>query len=397
MSPFCFRFARELKGQGIVLRKINFNGGDFLYFPQGTNYRGAPRDWPSFLENYIRRHRIDLILLYGDSRPIHLAARAVAKDLGVRVLVFEEGYIRPNFVTLEEGGTNYHSDIPAELPVELKTAAEEGRVPKWIEGESVGRTFGRFAWYSAFYSIALVLGCFAFRWYRHHKSLALLYQSKVWVLSFYRRYAYPLLHRGWLSKMLRDNYKNYFLVPLQVHNDFQVQQCEHKTVPAFIVYVMESFAEHAPGGTHLVMKHHPMDRGEFHYQQLIDQHAERLDIVGRVTYLHDEHLPSLLKAALGTVTINSTVGLSSLFHRTPTFCTSRSIYQSIAYRGTLAEFWVQPGAVNRHEVNAFRQWLRDRCQVNGSFYRRTFKGSPTGMQWPPAFCRTEEPESSGAD
>jgi capsule polysaccharide modification protein KpsS len=390
MSPFCARLARELKAQGLDLKKINFNGGDFLYFPRGTNYRGLPQDWPAFLEDYIRQHRIDLILLYGDSRPIHVAARAVAKRLNVRVMVFEEGYIRPNFITLEEGGTNYHSSIPVKLPRELKQAAESGEVPSWVEGKSAGATFGRFAWYSAFYSIAIALGSVPFRKYRHHKSLALLYQSKVWVLSWYRRYAYPILHRGWMEKYTRDHFKNYYLVPLQVHNDFQVQQSEYQTVPAFIVDVMESFAAHAPSGTHLVFKHHPMDRGEFHYQSLIDQHAERLGLQGCVGYLHDEHLPTLLRAARGVVTINSTVGLSDLFHETPTFCTSHSIYKCVAAAGTLADFWTALPEVNAKEVNAFRHWLRDTCQVNGSFYRRTFSDSPTGMRWPPPWSTTEQ-------
>lgn len=389
MSPFCARLAQELKEQDIVLRKINFNGGDFLYFPRGTNYRGYPKDWPAFLERYIQQHAIDLILLYGDSRPIHVAARAVAKKLGIRVMVFEEGYIRPNFVTLEEGGTNYHSSIPVELPVELKGAAANNEVPSWVEGKSAGATFGRFAWYSAFYSIAIVLGSLPFRKYRHHKSLALLYQTKVWVLSCYRRYAYPLLHKGWMEKYTRDNFKNYYFVPLQVHNDFQVQQSEYRTVSAFMVDVMESFAAHAPTETHLVFKHHPMDRGEFHYQRLIDQHAERLGIQGRIGYLHDEHLPTLLRAARGVVTINSTVGLSALFHETPTFCTSHSIYICVAATGTLDEFWTALPAVNSREVNAFRQWLRDTCQVNGSFYRRTFKDSPTGMLWPPPWSKAQ--------
>jgi capsular polysaccharide export protein len=400
MSPFCFRLARELKLQGIVLRKINFNGGDFLYFPGGTNYRGYPKDWPAFLETYVRKHEIDLLLMYGDSRPIHTAARAVATMLGIRVMVFEEGYIRPNFITLEEGGTNYHSSIPQELPEELRGSARTRKVPAWVEGESVGATFGRFAWFSAFYSIAIVLGWFPFRKYRHHKSLALFYQSKVWVLSLYRRYAYPFLHGGLLEKYAEDNRKNFYLVPLQVHNDFQVQQCEHKTVPAFIVHVMESFAANAPPSTHLVLKHHPMDRGEFHYRRLIDQHSERLGITERVAYLHDQHLPTLLKAAIGTVTINSTVGLSSLFHRTPTFCTSQSIYKCVTSKGRLAEFWQKPGKVNRYEVNAFRQWLRDSCQANGSFYRRTVKGSPTGIKWPPALSqspRLEPPRRGQAE
>jgi len=47
-----------------------------------------------------------------DCRPIHKLAHEIAHRRGLKIGVFEEGYIRPDYVTLEQFGVNYHSRIP---------------------------------------------------------------------------------------------------------------------------------------------------------------------------------------------------------------------------------------------------------------------------------------------
>jgi capsule polysaccharide modification protein KpsS len=39
----------------------------------------------------------------------------LGKAKGIRFLAFEEGYLRPHFITLEEGGVNAFSPCPAIL------------------------------------------------------------------------------------------------------------------------------------------------------------------------------------------------------------------------------------------------------------------------------------------
>ena len=64
----------------------------------------------------------------------------------------------------------------------------------------------------------------------------------------------------------------YFLVPLQVHNDAQIEKhSDYVSVENFIEEVTASFARHAPRGRLLVFKHHPMDRGYCDYAELIVQ------------------------------------------------------------------------------------------------------------------------------
>ncbi len=90
--------------------------------------------------------------------------------------------------------------------------------------------------------------------------------------------------------------------------------------------VIESFSEHAPKDSYLVFKHHPQDRGFTNYHNYIKKLSYAFDVNGRVLYCHDLHLPTLLHNAKGTVTINSTVGISSLIHGIPTKALGSAIF-----------------------------------------------------------------------
>ena len=104
-----------------------------------TNYRGTLRDWPVFFDDFIVDHGVTDVVLFGDCRPHHASAHGMAKLRGLRVHVLEEGYIRPDFVTLEEGGVNGHSPMPrdpawfraeaARLPPEPPMSADRLQLP----------------------------------------------------------------------------------------------------------------------------------------------------------------------------------------------------------------------------------------------------------------------------
>ncbi|MBE9554500.1 MAG: hypothetical protein IMF05_13640, partial [Proteobacteria bacterium] len=169
----------------------------------------------------------------------------------------------------------------------------------------------------------------------------------------------------------------YFLLPLQVHNDSQVT--EHSpflSVADLVTTAIRSFAAHAPLDAMLLVKHHPLDRGHCNYRDVIERAAGVLGCAGRVVYFTEGHLPSLLDGAAGTVTCNSTVGLSSLCHGTPVKALGRAVYNrpGLTAQCPLDQFWSAPQPVNRDNVLAFTGFLRATCQANGSFYtgyRRT--------------------------
>jgi capsular polysaccharide export protein len=95
------------------VHKVNFNGGDQFFYARGAiRYRGTMEAWPSALSRLMSELQIDTVFLFGDCREIHRPVQAIARERGAEVWVFEEGYVRPDFVTLERSGVNNHSPAP---------------------------------------------------------------------------------------------------------------------------------------------------------------------------------------------------------------------------------------------------------------------------------------------
>ena len=148
MGPFFRRFARELTSVGATVSKINFNGGDQLFFGGvgAVPYRGTLHAWPNWLKQFCLERRIDVIFLFGDCRAYHSHAMRIAKKTGIPVYVFEEGYLRPDFITLERGGVNGHSTMgprpehSGEAP-EAEEVGEGGEIGRAPDEVRVGKAF----------------------------------------------------------------------------------------------------------------------------------------------------------------------------------------------------------------------------------------------------------------
>jgi capsular polysaccharide export protein len=167
--------------------------------------------------------------------------------------------------------------------------------------------------------------------------------------------------------------KKYYFVPLQVQYDCQISvHSGFNDMQSFIDEVMSSFARHAPEHTQLIFKHHPLDRGRRLFYSFIRKLAAQLGIVDRVHVVHDVHLPTCLKNAIGTVTINSTVGISSLFHGTPTLVLGKAFYniKGLTCKGMpLDRFWTEYSPPDHLLFRKFRDYIIDKTQIQGSFYK----------------------------
>lgn len=86
---------------------------------------------------------------------------------------------------------------------------------------------------------------------------------------------------------------------------------------------------------------------------------------------HDAHLPTCLKNAVGTVTINSTVGIQSLYHGTPTIVLGKALYDigGLTCKGMpLDRFWSEHHPPDKSLFQEFRRHLIEQTQLSGSFY-----------------------------
>ena len=113
-GPFFNRVAGLLKDAGAQVWRVGFNAGDEFFWSDKAHFirhHGTPEEWPAHLDRIIAEKGVTDIVLYGDVRPIHAAARAAAQDHGLLLHVFEEGYLRPFWITYERDGSNGHSAL----------------------------------------------------------------------------------------------------------------------------------------------------------------------------------------------------------------------------------------------------------------------------------------------
>lgn len=129
-----------------------------------------------------------------------------------------------------------------------------------------------------------------------------------------------------------------------------------------------------------------MDRAYRDYTALCEELAQRHGLQGRLLAVHDIHLPTVLSHTRGVVVVNSTVGFSALLHGVPVKVCGRAMYNipNVTYSGFLSDFWSQAQShkPNRQILQAFRSYLIERTQMNGSVYKRlSTQDSHTGVVW----------------
>ena len=381
LGPFFKRFARDLEEHGATVTKVNFCGGDTFFF-RGKNvikYRDTLYNWPDFLKQLIQTLNISTIALLGDCRPYHIRAKTVATELGVEFYSFEEGYLRPNFITLEKDGVNGHSLMPRNPEFYLEHKLEPKKNIR-----TIGSSFWIGTLYTTLYYLSIALTLWRYPHYVHHRTSSVFHHTGCWVRGFFRKIYFSIAEKKYMKELTGKWSGNYFLFPLQVHNDYQFRHAKYEKIEDCIEEVFDSFSREAPKNNMLVVKHHPADRPYRNYTGLIRRLATKYQMQDRVLYVHDLHLPTLLQHARGTVLMNSTVGLSSIHHQTPVKVLGNSIYNipGLTHQGSMAEFWSNPGEPNMTIYTHFRGWIEHNNQFNGHFSKR-LPHTPyrTGVVW----------------
>lgn len=371
MGPFLRKFDRFCRDQGATVFRICFNGGDYVYANKDnvTSYRGTPSDWKAFIVQFLKINAIDAVFIYGDCRFYHRKAIACARSLGIEVFVFEEGYVRPNFVTLEKQGTNAFSQLPRhqEFYQSKETRSETNAWPF-----SGNYSFQKWSLHAILYYIFMKLMYFWYPYYMHHRNASILREIIWGIKNGIRKWVFQIKEKKFGRLVRHDLSHKFFLAPLQTLGDSQIStHSDFNGMKAFIHTLIASFAEHAEDDVHLMFKHHPLDRGRRNYTRYIRKVARLYNVADRVMAVHDLHLPTCLQNAVGTVTINSTVGISSLFHGTPTITLGKAFYdiEGLTCRGmSLDRFWTQYKPPQKELYRKFRSYVIDRTQITGSFY-----------------------------
>ena len=362
-GPLFHRLALAMRSQGVAVERINICAGDRVDWPEAaTNFRGRFRSWPVFFDNFLREHQITDILLFGDCRPYHVTARRLAELRGIRTHVLEEGYLRPHWMTLELGGVNGYSPLnhdSAWFREQAKRIPPEGFLPP------VTASFQRRVRDTARHYIAVHAGAPAFPNYHTHRADPPLIEGLGWIWKGLRSLARSNAAEAQL-KQIGD--VPFFLLPLQLSGDYQIRNhSPFPDMPAATAYVIESFAAHACGDAHLLIKAHPLDSSFFPWGRFIRKRARQLGVGGRVHFIDGGDLDELAERAEGMVCVNSTSGTLALAAGTPVCTLGDAIYNvpGLTFGGHLDEFWTDQQRPEEGLYQAFRKVLVDHCLVRG--------------------------------
>lgn len=362
-GPLFRRLGEQMRGNGFPVHRINLNGGDRLDWPDGAvDFRGRFAEWPVFLDTFLREKGITDLLLFGDCRPYHLCAHGIAAARKVRTHVLEEGYIRPDWMTLEPEGVNARSTLSRDKSWFL---TEARRLPPEPELPPITASFKRRAGDSYWYYHYVLEKRFRYPHFHSHRSTPILKEGFGWIWRLAREGSRA---RAALEVLQRLEGQSLFLLPLQLSGDYQIRS--HSPFPdmqSAAAYAIESFAANAPTDVHLLLKAHPLDCSFFNWPRFVRKHARRLGLEGRLHFVDGGDLESMVSSARGLVCVNSTSATLALANATPVCTLGEAIYdlEGLTHQGHLDSFWSNPTPPEPGLFEAFRRVLVDRCLVRG--------------------------------
>lgn len=371
-SPFFSKLGRAIQREGHDVQRVNFNAGDCWYWNNERvhYYRKSVDGLQSWYEKLFSRESPTDLILFGDQRPVHLPAIKLARAKGIRIHVFEEGYFRPYWITLERDGVNANSQLSRD-PAWYRRIGP--RIPDYANGDTFPPSFSARVFHDVVYHIAGMRNPITYPGYRTH-SPVLAHRE---YMAYIRRAVMLInLKRHNLSAIQSLIYGRvpFWLVPLQLNSDAQIRHHSPFDCMAEMLEVtLTSFARMCRPDAVLVIKNHPLDTGEEDHAKIIEAIRRQVGLKSdRILYLETGPLPALLNHARGVITVNSTVGGSALVHGKPLKALGHAIYDipGLTFQGDLDSFWRHAKQPDQRLFRWFRNTVIHTTQINGGLYSR---------------------------
>ena len=377
-GPFYAELSQHLEDLGHKTWRVAFNQGDVAFW---KNKRTLIRhtepltEWANYFRELVKSKKITDIVLYGDTGEIHATAVLHAKRLNLTVHVFEEGYLRPYWVTYERNGSNGNSRLMdmsvTQLREMTKRLKEKHVLPPAHWGDTRHHVF-----YGALYHWFVMFANLRFPNFTPHRKTTAAQEFKWHLRRLYRRPFHSLL-RWRASRRVSRLSVPYHLVMLQLEHDASVQyHSPFNTTQEFLEVVFQAFANGAPSQHHLVFKSHPLDDGRVNLRKIVTELAAHHGVEDRVHFIYGGKLAKLLDHAKTAVTINSTAGQQALWRSIPLKTFGSSIYGKPEFvsDAPLSEFFADPDQPDSEAYILFREFLLCTSQLPGGFY------SPSGRR-----------------
>jgi capsular polysaccharide export protein len=371
-GPFFRQLARTLRAAGAATFRVGFNRGDAVFWGDRRSYlaeTGPPATWPARIAGILAARGVTDLVVYGDTRPVHAEAIAAARANCIRVHVFEEGYLRPYWVTYERGGANANSPVMHRGMEDIDRALR-GRDAEMFEAPAHWGDLRQHVFYGALYHGLVLVANRAYAEVPPHRGLSVAEEFRLYL----RRLALMPAHaaeRALATRRVTRGGFPYHLALLQLEHDASFR--DHGPFGSqaeFVDAVIAGFAEGAPGHHHLVFKAHPLEDGRLPVRAVIRRIAAARGVADRVHFLRGGKLARLLDDAASAVTVNSTAGQQALWRGLPLRCFGQAVYARPGFVSdqALAEFFRDPAPPDAAAYRRFRQYLLETSQIPGSYY-----------------------------
>lgn len=371
-GPFFAQLGEMLRRAGAEVWRVGFNQGDRAFWFHRDSYipfRDPPEAWEGTLASLLAERRITDIVLYGDTRPVHATAVRLARGRGITVHVFEEGYLRPYWVTYERGGANGNSRLMELSLGEMQAALAQCDMELPDAPARWGDMRQHVMW-GALYHWFILTNNRGYPHFRSHRAIPVraefaLYLRRLLLMPFHA------LERMAATWRIRHGGFPYHLVLLQLEHDASFR--EHgpfRSMTEFIEVVIEGFARGAPQHHHLVFKAHPLEDGRAPLAAAIARAARERGVADRVHLVRGGKLAALLNHARSAVTVNSTAAQQALWRGLPLKVFGRAVYAKPEFVSTqsLPEFFARPTRPDARAYRDFRRYLLETSQIAGGFY-----------------------------
>ena len=380
-TPFFSVLGSRLRRYGANVLRVNFCAGDHLWWHgPSRNFRGTLSQLPVFLESLFSEHSFTDVILFGDMRPIHQVAIHIARTKGAAIHVFEEGYIRPDWITVERGGVNANSPLPrdpnwyheASSFVSIPRRTLPVKVPLPVRGIQ-----------DLAYRLANAFNAGLFPHYETHRPRHAFLEYFGWAKRYLRLPARKPDDARLIQEVLSHSGPVFFF-PLQLNGDSQIlHHSPFSNIDQAITQVVESFSRFAPPDALILIKNHPLDTGLDKPERSTFRVARGHGVEKRVHFIETGCISTILNEITGTVVVNSTVGLSSIWRGRPVCALANPIYKmpGLTFESTLDDFWKNPTEPCPQLFEAFRKTLLHVNHVNGDFF------TPRGIYRAAAGCR----------
>ena len=371
-GPFFRKLGAALQEQGGKVIRVNSCGGDVWDWPLPHTRRFHKKNvfWGAWIAELMDREEVTDLHVFGDWRPLHREAVLLAKLRGLRVWAYEEGYLRPDYITMESEGVNGLSSLPKtrEALAALAAKCPKPPVPRKLGNPQVYKTWMAIGHYAG----TIFMWPF-FRHFQTHRPQSASHEVWGWFLRVLSRSRRKMRS----AKELKAAYRSrapYFLFPLQLDSDSQVRRYSpYSGMKEAIACVLTSFASAAPENTHIIIRNHPLDNGLIDYATFIDSFAKACGIRERVHFVEGAKANRMMDKSIGVVVLNSTIGITALRLGKPVYCVGTAIYamEGLAINSEqmpLDDFWQQKRAPQRDALADFERVLKTHALINGNFY-----------------------------